>query len=153
VIVSFTIPGEPQAWKRPGKGAHGHSYTDAAMTQAKAAIVLHARRAAGAVTFPSGPVRLDVVAVYPRPEKRPGWCSAEAWATGERLFAVPATDGSNVRKLVEDALGTDRTRGWKLWHDDNQVAAGETWQVYAALGEAPRVEVRVVRVVRVEGRP
>jgi hypothetical protein len=84
------------------------------------------------------------------PVRRPAWCSVDAWATGERIYAVPASDGSNVRKLVEDALGTDRSRGWKLWSDDNQVAAGETWQVYAALGEAPRVEVRVVRV---EGRP
>lgn len=144
--IAFTIPGVPVPWMRPGKGAKGRSYTPDAMVAAKAAVVLHARRAAGSVTFPTGPVRLDVVAVYPRPERRPVWCPVDAWAHGGRLFAVPAADGSNVRKLVEDALGTDRTKGWKLWSDDNQVAAGETWQVYAALGEAPGVEVRVCRV-------
>jgi Holliday junction resolvase RusA-like endonuclease len=141
-VIVFTIPGPPIAWKRPGKG-RGHSYEEPEVTQAKAAIVFHARRAAGSVTFPTGPVRLDVTAVYPRPERRPSWCPREAWATGERVYAVPATDGSNVRKLIEDALGTDRTRGWKLWSDDNQVAAGETSQVYAAVGEGPGVEVRV----------
>lgn len=149
-MISFVVPGPPVPWQRPGK-ARGRSYTPDEMTQAKAAVVLHARRAAGAVTFTGGPVRLDVVAVYPRPKKRPAWCSLVAWATGLRLFAVPASDGSNVRKLVEDALGTDRTKGWRLWSDDNQVAAGETWQVYAAVGELPCVEVRVAALDGVAG--
>ena len=61
-VITFTIPGPPTAWKRPAKGRGGHSYTDDTMTQAKAAIVLHARRAAAGQTFPTGPVRLDVVA-------------------------------------------------------------------------------------------
>ena len=65
-------------------------------------------------------------------------------ARGKRL--VPTSDGSNVRKLIEDALGTDRTKGWRLYSDDNQVAAGETIQVYAAsTNDGPCTEVVVAR--------
>ena len=142
-MIRFTIPGPPFAWRRPLNRKGGGRREDPEVTAEKARIVFYARGAAGSTTYPAGPVRLDVTAVFPRPARRPAGCSVETWATGERCYAVPGTDGSNVRKLVEDALGTDRTVGWKLYSDDNQVAAGETIQVYAAVVEAPCVEIRV----------
>lgn len=140
-MLRFVVPGAPVAWKRPGKGRWGNSFDP--NEAAKAHITHWARRGLGGATFPEGPVRLDVVAVYPRPERRPAWCPKMVWDTGRRIPAVPSSDRSNVLKLVEDALGTDRTVGWKVWRDDNQSATGICEQVYAGLGESPCVEVAI----------
>lgn len=144
-VITFTIEGPPTPWQRPGKGRHGHSYEEPAMVAAKAEIVRVARHAAQGRTFPVGPVRMDVTAVYPRPTRRPAWCPASWWSTGARVPAVTTKDRDNVGKLIADALGTkqDRSGGWKLWSDDNQIAAGDTSQWYAAVGEMAHVEVTV----------
>lgn len=143
-VIHFLVPGPPVAWKRPGKGRRGHSYEEPAVTSAKAAIVLYARGAAASRTFPTGPVNLAVTAVHPRPTERPDWCSRDVWATGARVPAVTRADLSNVVKLVEDALGVkQRTGGWRLWNDDNQVAHINAGSWYAAEGEEPHVDVTV----------
>lgn len=77
------------------------------------------------------PVRVDVLAVMPRPKRLMRradpdglvWCEAKP-------------DADNVRKAVLDAMAA-----W--WRDDAVVAAGQTVKVYAEKTGAPRVVVRV----------
>lgn len=80
-----------------------------------------------------GPVRVDVLAVVPRPQRLlrrrdpdgPIWCTAKP-------------DADNVAKSVLDALK-------RHWRDDSQVVDVRCRKVYAERSGLPRVEVRVAR--------
>lgn len=97
------------------------------------------RRTTPAVQF-QGLVALRVVAVFPRPVKRPACVSAAAWATGGRAWGLAGADFDNVVKAIQDAGNAAL-----IWPDDAYVAAmlPGSGKVYAAVGESPRVEVVV----------
>lgn len=123
--VTFTVDGRPEPRREPPIGTRGP------YTNAKNAVyyerVRWAWRAAGAVRFDHRPLRLDVLAVFPRPKKHwraDGSLSPEgarsAWHTG-------TPDRSNILKAIEDAL-----QGAGLaFENDSQVVAGEISKVWA----------------------
>lgn len=78
-----------------------------------------------------GPVRVDILAVMPRPKRllRKKDPDGLIWCTSK-------PDSDNIRKSVLDALKT-----W--WRDDSQVVDGRTIKVYAERTGHPRVMVRV----------
>ncbi|MDX5318586.1 MAG: RusA family crossover junction endodeoxyribonuclease, partial [Actinomycetes bacterium] len=89
-----------------------------------------------------GPVRVSVVAVYPRPVSRPQRVPVEYWTPARRVLAPTSrSDLDNVVKLVMDAASK---AGW--WEDDRHVAVIHAARFYAAPSEGPRVEVEAVRL-------
>jgi Holliday junction resolvase RusA-like endonuclease len=80
----------------------------------------------------SGPLRVDVVAVFPRPQ-------AITWKTRPmpRIWHIKKPDRDNIDKLILDAL-TD-----VIWLDDKQVCAGGVTKQVAAGGESPHLLIRV----------
>jgi len=78
-----------------------------------------------------GPVRVDILAVLPRPKKYHRKKDHKGF-----LWATVRPDMDNIRKIVLDAMKD-------CWTDDSQVVAGATLKVYAEVGGEPRVEVWV----------
>lgn len=87
-----------------------------------------------------GAVRLEIVAVHPRPKTRPAKVSRELWASGERLPRRGTPDWDNIGKAVCDAMN-----GLVLV-DDADVVDGRTLTMYAAQGEASCVEITMWHV-------
>lgn len=112
------------------------------------AVVAQALRGGGRRTLPPvqfhGRVGIRIVAVFPRPQRRPddgaGAIPAAEWATGRRVWAVAGADFDNVVKAVQDAANQAG-----VWSDDDAVVTilPGSGKVYAAVGESPRVEVVV----------
>jgi Holliday junction resolvase RusA-like endonuclease len=76
----------------------------------------------------TGPVRCDVICVFPRPERLKG---------DERKPFTPRPDRDNLLKSVQDALTG------QVWRDDAQVYAGICEKWYAAAGEQPHTWLRI----------
>lgn len=131
--IRFAVSVVPIGKGRPRMavvGGHARAYTPAATSRWEATFA-----AAAAAHAPrqqlDEPLRVDVLAVMPRPKRLmrrtdPAglvWCEAKP-------------DADNVRKAVLDAM-----KAW--WRDDAVVAAGQTVKAYAEKTGAPRVVVRV----------
>lgn len=86
--------------------------------------------------FPEGPLRLEVVAVFPCPASRR---LKRGLRPAEWRDKLP--DASNVAKAVEDAANGI------LWMDDRQVAALLVKKVTAEQDDPPRTQVVVRRLV------
>lgn len=109
----------------------------------------------------NGPVRLSVSFILPRPQTRPTvaatvtrkgrkepnprregghWIATpEAWKTGQRIPAPVKPDLDRLLNSLKDALTVAG-----VWWDDAQCASyGPTGKWYAAVGEEPRIELRV----------
>ena len=78
-----------------------------------------------------GPVRVDILAVMPRPKRL-----LRKKDPNGLIWCLTKPDSDNIRKSVLDALKT-----W--WRDDSQVVDGRTLKVYAERNGHPRVIVRV----------
>lgn len=141
--VRFTVPLPPLAQPRVKavvRGKHAGVYTPTknskgesnGVEEYKEAIQLFARLAMGGRPPIAGPVRCDVVFVFPRGKsrewlkKRPG-----------RLRHTVKPDRDNLDKCVLDAL-----KGI-TWHDDCQACEGEIQKWYAAFGETPHAQVTI----------
>lgn len=138
--VRFVVPGRPQAWQRTG-GSGARRFTRPESAAYKRAVGTVARAAMGRRSPLDGPLRLDVVAVYPRPAKRPKVVPADVWRAGERIVRPVGSDADNVAKAIADALTAAR-----VWHDDAQVVDLHAVTVWAAVGEQPCAEVLVEAV-------
>lgn len=78
------------------------------------------------------PVRLDILAVLPRPQNR--------FRKKDPSGLIPCTskpDADNIRKAVQDALN----KVW--WRDDALIVCGQTLKVYAEKDGHPRLVLRV----------
>lgn len=97
-------------------------------------------------------VVLTVVVVWPRPLRIPDRVSTAEWRPGGRVLASSTADVDNVVKAVQDAANRAL-----VWPDDRYVVRLEAEAVYAAVGEAPCVEVIISDVLptprRGLGRP
>lgn len=142
--VQFVVKGRPSRWQRTTEHEGARKNT-AAHERAKKNIVKHAwvaMRRARLKPF-EGPVRLTVLAVYPRNKDCPVWASEEAWATGRRLYLKKDPDLDNLAKLVFDSIQPQKARqGWPrpppfCIGDDNQVCSLVADKVIAAEGEKP----------------
>ena len=138
----FRVDHEPIAQPRQrhrvitGKGKpFATNYTPAKHpVQTFKAMVKSAAVASGA-KLTTGPVRLDLILVFPRPK-------ALCWKTRPtpRLRHTKKPDRDNCEKAVADALTG------VLWRDDSQICAGEVLKWVASGDEAPHVEVVVTRL-------
>jgi len=119
MTVEFTVPGDPKAWQRAGRGRFG-SYTPQAVAKAEELTALIYRSAARGI--PADPIsRFEVRLDFHT-------------ATHRR------TDADNMAKLILDALN-----GY-AWADDSQVDHLDVW-VHRASKPA-RTVVRVSTLTR-----
>lgn len=107
----------------------------------RAGALILARAAARGIHRLTGPCELELIAVWPRPKRRPRsdrWTvPAEVWTTGERIRRPCRPDADNVAKSALDLLNG------VAYVDDGQVCGlvVSTW--YAATGEDPSTTINV----------
>ena len=136
--LSFNVPGIPRAKGRVRvrrlPGGHMTTYTDTATKHYEGSVAWHAAAVAKGVKLaPAGvPVRVDVLAQYPRPQRL-------AKAPGQLPKCVKTHgDLDNHVKAVLDGLNQSG-----IWGDDSQVQCLRAEAVYAALGQRPQSSIRV----------
>lgn len=115
--VSFTVPGRPSRWMRPGedsrKGKKTHRFTDAKAEAGKRSIKDEAALAWGKRDPLTGPVLLHARFIFAIP---PSWPRAlRAAALEGRVWHVSDPDLDQLVKQVKDALKH------VAYVDDNQV--------------------------------
>ena len=137
--LAVTINGAPKGWALRTT-RRGRNYTPEAQRDWGATATEILRLAWGGRAPLTGPCALDVFAVMPRPGRLTKWLKKQKrWRDDPgRAACVAKPDCTNVQKLVEDAI----TRAG-VWTDDAVVVATACAKVYAAIGEAPGVHVRV----------
>ena len=134
---SFTVPTAPRGKGRPRfVRATGRTYTDQATETFEGVVAMAARACLGSTVL-DGPLRVDVLAVAPRPKSTPKRAPAGL------MWRAKKPDGDNVRKAVLDGMSA-------CWRDDAQVVSGETLSAYSERDGVARVEVRV-SLVTTEG--
>lgn len=87
---------------------------------------------------PSDPLRVVVVAVFPRPKSRPDDVPRASWQAGCRLPRTATPDFDNVAKVATDALN-----GTGVWLDDAHVVEALTRTCTAGANERPHLELHV----------
>ncbi len=118
--VIFTIPLAPVAKGRPKMtvvGGHARAYTPKKTRSFEASVAMVA--AAYVKERYTGPLRVDILAVLPRPKRLMRKKDSEGL-----VWAPKRPDADNIRKAVLDGLST-------CYDDDAQVVAGQTFKVYA----------------------
>ena len=130
------IPGPPVGKGRPRasvRGGHVRLYTPSktASWEGRACVVL--RDAWGGLRALDGPVRLEVLALFPRPQRM-------VWKRKPmpREAYTGKPDASNVLKAAEDAL---EKAG--VYRDDKQIWSASVVSLYCSGDETPLVWVRV----------
>lgn len=131
------VPGDPVGKGRPRFTRTGHAYTPPRTREFEKAVGALARVAWGAHPPLCGYVRLEVTQVEKRPKRpSPPLPSGRVWCNKGGQHP----DLSNVVKAIEDAL-----QG-VAFLDDCIVVELSASKVYAARGEGPCVEVRVLEL-------
>lgn len=131
--ILFEAPVVPHGKGRPRLaviGGHARAYTPKDTERWEAAFAAIAAEHAPRVALDE-PVRVDVLAVMPRPKRLQRRADPDGL-----VWCESKPDADNVRKAVLDAM-----KAW--WRDDALVAAGQTVKAFAEKTGAPRVVVRV----------
>jgi Holliday junction resolvase RusA-like endonuclease len=85
----------------------------------------------------SGPIRVDILAVFARTKELAFRYKDGRWKHGEEMiWHTSKPDGDNIRKAVLDALRS-------FWGDDAQVVCGEMLKAWAEADGRARVVVRI----------
>ena len=146
ISIEFTVHGIPcaKAKKLGVRAGHAHGYNDK-KTENFQALVTNAA-AAVMVGAPYQPLDtalvLRIVAVYPRlscqvkRHKKTGVLLG-GWSEG-RIPKDTKPDFDNLAKSICDGISASG-----LWTDDARVFDGRVRKFYAAIGEAPHVEVTI----------
>lgn len=117
VRVSFSVPGKPSRWQRPGQGIDQQGrairFTDKEAEAGKQHIAWHARKAWGGRRPVTGPVLVRVVGIFEIPASWPKGLQRAAHEA--RVLHVADPDLDQLVKQVKDAL-----KGI-VYVDDNQV--------------------------------
>lgn len=141
--IEFRVDGIPKAqprMKATKRGKHAGVYDPGTANGWKAQVVEAARVVRPEMPL-SGPIRVDMHFLFPRPKRllRKKDPAHAIWHTAK-------PDRDNLEKAVLDCLTAD---GW--FFDDAQVCAGENLKVYAPKGAEPGVIVRVTELTRFPG--
>jgi Holliday junction resolvase RusA-like endonuclease len=137
--IRFLVPAIPIAQPRQrhrvvsaGGRYFASNYTPAKdpVNAFKAAVQLAANRVYAGPPL-VGPLRMDLVFVFPRPKSVP-----KKLGSGRQWHTVKP-DRDNLQKSVQDALNG------LLYRDDSQICDGVVLKFRAAEGEQPHVEVTV----------
>ncbi len=136
-VLRVTIPGPPVPKGRP-RFAKGRTYTDkktVAYEKLVALCVSTAKELRGSrrPLCGDGPVRVDIVAIWPRPQ---------------RLMAARFPDGlipkhtrpdiDNICKSTYDGIGRANRL---IWNDDGQIQCHRSEKYYAERDQGPRLEL------------
>lgn len=117
MIITFTVPGRPTRWQRPGQGqlpdGTTYRFTDPTAVAGKKAIAFQAKRAFGLKRPATGPVLLRVVGIFGIPKSWPPKLISSA--RQGRVFHTSDPDLDQLVKQVQDALVGI------AYVDDNQV--------------------------------
>jgi Holliday junction resolvase RusA-like endonuclease len=140
LVISFTIHHVPVAQPRQrhkilgsGNTAWVHNYTPKKSPVASfKAETIRAARAAHSGEPLTGPVRVEIDCIFPRPK-------AKCWKTRScpREWHTGTPDAENVAKALLDSLTA------LIWKDDRQVAELFVRKEIAAGGEHPHVVVQI----------
>lgn len=136
--LDLVVPGPPVGYRRPmqvGRGAGRRAVKPDTVVDWELRAEELARRAWGERAPLDCPVGLEVVEVLARPQR----LHRKRDAPGRLVAGRGKPDLDNVVKLASDVL----VRAGVMV-DDTRVAWLVAWKWYAALGEQPRTEVRVV---------
>lgn len=138
MTISFTVPGRPTRWMRPGQGTDGEGepfrFNDKKAESAKRALTWEAKRAFGLRRPALGPVVLGLRFVFAIP---PSWSKARRQAALEgRVWHTSDPDIDRLINLVMDALVGI------AYVDDNQVV-GFIDQPAKRYGHPERTEITV----------
>lgn len=143
MIITYTVPGKPQAWQRAA-GKSGRRWTPAETKIAKKAHQVACERALKDAGWdPDAVFKLSCFFFFPPPKKHSasqGW-PRDRWerALEELEPHISRPDVDNLTKLVGDALNkSDQFHG--AWVDDSRVAQIEAAKWYSS---NPRTEVTI----------
>ena len=130
IPLILRIVGLPRPQPRPCVTREGHAYNPPSADAWKARVGLEARAIRGRTPL-AGPIRVDVIFLFPRPlshfiGRRP----ERGLRPGAPVWHDIRPDRDNLDKAILDAL----TRA-RLWGDDAQIADGRIQKRYAAAGE------------------
>jgi Holliday junction resolvase RusA-like endonuclease len=145
---------EPPKGKSTVRGGKGRHYTAKPTEEAMRRFALRAGDLYDGPTM-QAPITMELVAILPRPKRRPRWLPREdwqAWKDGARVPSPITPDLSNVLKLAEDALQRCRLCGERkakcqCGHfrptigDDAWIVDNRQTKFVAAKGEDPHVFV------------
>ena len=144
MTYTFTVPLVPKGASRPRfarlPSGQVRTYQTGDLQNWKAAVASCAASALQGVSL-TGPTCVDIVAVFPRTKEllrvhgRGPNKGLPVHGSG-RFWCPQKPDRDNIDKGILDALVP-----WLP--DDKVVVCGETYKVYAAIGEAPHVEVTI----------
>lgn len=141
--LTFTVPGELVSWQRNRIGRSGRPIRDEKGKAYRAAVATLARVAMGrnrALRGLQAPFSVSVVAVYPRPAKRPPVVPGDVWSLGCRVYRRTET-GPDADRIAGHILDGMKDAG--VYVDDGVVTRLEVVKVWAAVGERPCAEVSV----------
>ena len=130
IDVCFEVPLPPRGKDRPRVTRSGHAYTPKETKRWESALAMMAQ-AHLPRTILDEPLRLDVLAVLPRPRRLLRKRDPDGL-----IWAPVKPDRDNIEKAVQDALKA-------FWRDDALVVCGEPLKVYAEREGRPRVVVRI----------
>ena len=128
--MTFTIPGNPQAWERARYDGRSKRFFTASKSFSYKTLIAHCAKESG-IRLLSGPVRVSINLYLKRPLKMP-----KASGLGVlRCWKRPDVD--NFSKNYLDALNGI------AWVDDGQVHSLEVVKWYHEKAGAPRAEVEI----------
>lgn len=141
MTIRFFVPGTPVGQPRPrarafmvGKVARVQMYDPGTAGAWRAAIEQIARQHAPAHPL-SGPVRADLLFLFPRPARLTRKSSPR-----ERIPHITKPDRDNLEKAALDAMTNAG-----IWSDDKQVFGGFVVKLYAAMDEQPGMFVEITQ--------
>jgi Holliday junction resolvase RusA-like endonuclease len=102
--VSFKIPGKPGKWSRPANRRGGGRRNTDKHAAALEVVRHHATTAMRGRKPATTPTAVTIVAVYPRPSRRPSCVPVDLWQEGRRCPKATAPDADNVAKLYLDGI-------------------------------------------------
>lgn len=141
VMQHIVIPGAPKGRTDPQAvafGAHARLVQRKGSRSYEAFVAMVVHEAIGSEPIIDYPVRLDILAVFPRP----GRLNHRREPDGLILHAQKP-DRDNVEKAIQDGMKS-------CWRDDCLVSIGTTVKAYAERGGKPRVEVWLSPTLRVD---
>jgi Holliday junction resolvase RusA-like endonuclease len=135
--VCFEVPLPPRGKDRPRFAKNGHAFTPAPTRKWEASLAMMAQAQMPSAVIEE-PVRVDVLAVLPRPKRllRKSDPSGLIWAPVK-------PDADNIVKATLDALKA-------FWRDDAQVTSTSALKAYAERDGRARMLVRIRSVGEID---
>ena len=138
--IQFTIPGKPTAWQRARQFVHKQTgrivkANPPEMMEQQRVIQLLCRSAMRTTPPMTGPLKLELLCVYPIPPSWPKWKQDAALAG--LLWKTSTPDHDNLIKQVSDALNGI------AYVDDAQIVRTVMGKRY---GRPARTEVRIAQL-------